>query len=87
MSTNLSNQRSHHGTIERTLGICGQSARIAGTRVPVWMLVEARELGASEAQLLLDYPGLRAEELVDAWNYAADHRAEILAEIHRNEIA
>src|SRR5262249_37719114 len=30
--------------IEKTAGVCGGSARIAGTRIPVWQLVEARNL-------------------------------------------
>ena len=63
--------------IEKTENVCGGSARIAGTRIPVWLLVEARDLGASEAELLLDYPGLRAEDLINAWSYYRDHREEI----------
>jgi uncharacterized protein (DUF433 family) len=73
--------------IEKTEGVCGGSARIAGTRIPVWQLVEARDLGASEARLLLDYPGLRAEDLVNAWSYAKSHRDEIVAEVLENEVA
>ena len=73
--------------IEKTAGICGGSARISGTRIPVWLLVEARDLGVTEAQLLLDYPSLRAQDLVNAWSYAKSHRDEILAEIHENELA
>ena len=75
------------GTIESTPGVCAGSARIAGTRIPVWVLVEARDLGASEAQLLLDYPALAALNLVDAWDYERSHRDEIAAEIFRNEVA
>jgi uncharacterized protein (DUF433 family) len=72
--------------IEKTENVCGGSARIAGTRIPVWQLVAARDLGASEAQLLRDYPGLRAEDLVNAWSYARAHRGEIEAEIRENEV-
>jgi uncharacterized protein (DUF433 family) len=71
--------------IEKTENVCGGSARIVGTRIPVWLLVEARDLGASEAQLLLDYPSLRAEDLVNAWSYYRDHREEIDREIRENE--
>ncbi len=73
--------------IDKAVGVCGGSARIAGTRIPVWQLVEARDLGVTEAQLLLDYPSLRAQDLVNAWSYAKSHRDEILAEIHENEVA
>jgi uncharacterized protein (DUF433 family) len=73
--------------IEKNVGICGGSARVAGTRIPVWQLVAARDLGVSEALLLLDFPGLRAEDLVNAWSFAKSHREEIEAEIHENEVA
>jgi uncharacterized protein (DUF433 family) len=73
--------------IEKTAGVCGGSARIAGTRIPVWQLVAARDQGVSEAQLLLDYPGLRAEDLVNAWIYAKSHREDIESEILENEVA
>ncbi len=74
-------------TIEKTTGVCGGAARIAGTRIPVWQLVAARETGASEGQLLMDFPRLEARNLVDAWAYAADHLEEIRAQIHANEVA
>ena len=51
------------------------------------MLVQARNLGATEAQILADYPSLRAVNLVDAWAYAKTHRAEIHLEIQLNEVA
>ena len=50
--------------IEKADGLCGGSARISGTSIPVWQLALARDLGVTEAQLLLDYPALRAEDLV-----------------------
>jgi uncharacterized protein (DUF433 family) len=71
--------------IEKTDGVCGGSARIAGTRIPVWQLVAAQELGVLEIQLLLDYPDLRAQDLLNAWSYAQSHRDEIEADIRENE--
>jgi hypothetical protein len=38
--------------ISRTAGICGGAPRIAGTRIPVWTLVQYRKLGATDADLL-----------------------------------
>jgi uncharacterized protein (DUF433 family) len=73
--------------IERTQGVCCGSARVAGTRIPIWQLDAARDLGASEAQLLVDYPALRAEDLVNAWPYARSHLDEIQTDIHENEDA
>jgi uncharacterized protein (DUF433 family) len=73
--------------IENTSGVCGGEPRIVRTRIPVWILVQARELGTSEADLLRAFPTLRAEDLANAWAYARSHRAEIKQQIHENEDA
>jgi len=73
--------------IESTPGICGGEACIVRTRIPVWVLVQARNLGVSEAEILQSYPTLRAEDLVNAWAYYRSHRAEIDREIIENETA
>ncbi len=44
-------------------------------------------MGATEAQLLTDYPGLKAINLVDASAYAGDHPREIDAAVRANEVA
>ena len=71
--------------IEKTPGVCGGSACIVRTRIPVWLLVEALHAGASEAQLLLSYPSLRAEDLTNAWAYYRANKEEIDREILENE--
>ena len=38
--------------IDSTPGVCGDEPCIVRTRVPVWVLVHARQLGTSEADLL-----------------------------------
>ena len=68
-------------------GVSGGEPCIVRTRIPVWVLVQARRLGASEADLLRAYPTLRAEDLVNAWAYARAHRDEIEAQIAENETA
>ncbi len=73
--------------ISKTPGVCGGEACIAGTRIAVWILVEARRLGISEAQLLQDYPHISAGDLVNAWAYADAYPQEIVAVIHANEVA
>ena len=73
--------------IEKNPGVCGGDARIANTRIPVWSLVNYRRLGASELQILQDFPQLTAEDLVNAWAYANDRSEEIEAAIQRNEDA
>ena len=63
--------------IESTLGVCGGAPCIVRTRIPVWVLEQYRQLGASEADLLRSYPTLRAEDLVNAWAYVRSHKDEI----------
>jgi uncharacterized protein (DUF433 family) len=75
------------GGIETTSDACGCEPRIAGTRIPVWTLELARRLGTSVADLLRDFPTLRATDLVNAWTYIAAHRGEIEEQIRANEEA
>lgn len=71
--------------IEKTPGVCGGDACMVGTRIPVWVLVNARRLGVSESELLQDYPSLRAADLVNAWAYAEVYAQEIELAIRENE--
>lgn len=73
--------------IESRPDINGGEPCIVRTRIPVWVLAQARQLGASEADLLRDYPTLRAEDLANAWAYARAHREEIEQQISENEAA
>jgi uncharacterized protein (DUF433 family) len=73
--------------ITKTAGVCGGDACIAQTRIPVWLLVESRNLGITEAQLLDDYPHLSAADLVNAWAYANAYPEEIEEAIRKNEAA
>ncbi len=67
--------------------VCGGEPCIVRTRIPVWLLVQARRLGTSEADLLRSYPSLRAEDLANAWAYCRAHEAEIDQHIAENEAA
>jgi uncharacterized protein (DUF433 family) len=49
--------------ISKTSGIVGGDACIAGTRIPVWDLVEYRRMGASDLKILEAYPQLTATDL------------------------
>ena len=73
--------------IEITPGVCGGEPRIVRTRIPVWVLEQARRLGTSEADILRVYPTLRAEDLANAWAYVSSHREEIEQQIRENEAA
>ena len=74
--------------ITKAPGVCGGEACITGTRIAVWLLVEAQQLGISESQLLQDYPHITAADLVNAWAYADAYPEEITAAIRiNNEVA
>ncbi|MGH7139328.1 MAG: DUF433 domain-containing protein [Pirellulales bacterium] len=73
--------------IESTANVCGGEPCITGTRIPVWVLERARQLGSSEAELLRAYPTLRARDLVNAWAYVDAHQEEIDRQIRENEEA
>jgi len=71
--------------IESRPGVAGGDPCIVRTRIPVWLLEQARRLGTSEADLLRAYPTLRAEDLANAWAYVSGHREEIDRQIAENE--
>ena len=67
--------------------VCGGEPCVVRTRIPVWLLEQARRLGSTDQELLAAYPTLRAEDLVNARAYARSHMAEIEAQILDNESA
>jgi uncharacterized protein (DUF433 family) len=71
--------------IESRPDVCGGEPCIVRTRIPVWLLEQARRLGTCEADLLKNYPTLRAEDLANAWAYVRSHRDEIDRHIQANE--
>lgn len=73
--------------IESSPDVCGGEPCIVRTRIPVWLLVQAKRLGTSEAELLRSYPTLRAEDLANAWAYERAHHEEIDSQIIANESA
>jgi uncharacterized protein (DUF433 family) len=64
--------------------VCGGSARIAGTRIPVWSLESWRRLGCEDGEILRNFPTLRQSDLVNAWRYVERHSQEIEGEIQEN---
>ena len=71
--------------IDSILDVCGGEPCIVRTRIPVWVLLQARRLGTSEADLLRCYPTLHAEDLANAWAYFRSHRDEIERQIRENQ--
>ena len=64
---------------------CGGDACIRETRIPVWVLVNYRRLGASDTDMLRSYPSLTPADLEVAWEYAAANAEEIDRAIRENE--
>ena len=73
------------GDIQKTPNVMGGAACIRQTRIPVWMLENARRQGVGEAELLLNYPELTAKDLANAWDYVKFNPVEIKDEIAENE--
>ena len=71
--------------IVKTPDTCGGDARIDGTRIPVWVLVNYRRQVGSDAELLEAYPSIKLADLDAAWDYAARYPEEIDRAIAENE--
>ena len=53
-----------------TPGVCGGQPRIAGTRIPVAVLLDCRALGLTNRRILESYPALTTDDLAAAWAFA-----------------
>ena len=73
--------------VESRPEVCGGEACVVRTRIPVWLLIQARHLGTSDIDILRSYPSLRVEDLANAWAYAPSHAEEIDQQIRDNEAA
>jgi len=71
--------------IQSTHKVMGGVACIRRTRIPVWLLVSYKSQGMTDSQLLQEYPGLNASDLVAAWDYFASHASEIESQIREQE--
>src|SRR2546421_12348439 len=71
--------------ISKTPGVCGGSACIRDTRIPIWGLVERERLGQSDAHILDNVPGLTADDLAAARAYYAEHPCEIELSLWQND--
>ena len=71
--------------IVKTPGVCGGDARIAGTRIPVWIVEKARRGGAGVREILEDYPSLSDESVLAAFSYASLNLDEIERNIRDQE--
>jgi uncharacterized protein (DUF433 family) len=63
--------------IEKTPGVCGGEARVRGTRITVWGLIEYQQLGLSDTDILGRVQGLTPAGLEAARDYYRSHPSEI----------
>jgi uncharacterized protein (DUF433 family) len=71
--------------INKTPKVVGGNARIRNTRIPVWSLVQSRQMGATDLEILEAYPELTQTDLINAWFYAETFPSEIDRVIAANE--
>jgi len=71
--------------VSKNPDIQGGDACVHDTRIPVWVLVNYRRLGVSDAELLRGYTSLTAADLEAAWEYTAANHQDIDAAIRENE--
>jgi len=53
--------------------ILGGKPAIAGTRIPVYLILELLGSGLTETEVLNEYPTLKTEDIKASLLYAADH--------------
>lgn len=70
--------------IVETPDVCGGSARIQGTRIPIWGLQQARNQGFTDPEILEMYPQLNSMQLNDAWEYVQAHQTQIVLDLAAN---
>lgn len=74
--------------IQKSPDVCGGEACIRDTRIPVWSVVAARNLGASDDQLRSYFvTPLSPADLRAAFGYYEEHAQEIDEDIRQNEDA
>ena len=71
--------------INKTPKVVGGAARIRNTRIPVWILFQSQQMGASDLEILEAYPDLTQTDLDNAWFYAKTFPTEIEQAISANE--
>jgi uncharacterized protein (DUF433 family) len=73
--------------VEADEAVCGGAARIRNTRFTVWGLVEWRQLGLSDAEILARHPGHTQGDLNTAGAYYEINKEEVDRLIRGNQEA
>jgi uncharacterized protein (DUF433 family) len=61
--------------------ICDGRAIFAGTRIPVFQIVQYKKIRVGDRQLLESFPALKQTDLEEAWNYYQANKKEIEIDI------
>ncbi len=65
--------------------VSGGQPVIEGSRIPVVTLIRAHQLGMDFDEILVQYPGLRPEQLHAAFAYYLDHQKELDSILEQSE--
>jgi uncharacterized protein (DUF433 family)/predicted nuclease of predicted toxin-antitoxin system len=79
--------RKNNSWIQKTPDVCGGDACIRDTRITVWGLVEWKNLGLTESEIITRIQGLTSADLEAAWEYYEKNREEIEQAIRENKEA
>jgi uncharacterized protein (DUF433 family) len=71
--------------VQKTPDVCGGRACIRNTRITVWGLINSRQLGATDNQILDNIAGLTPDDLQAACDYLRQQPEEIEKDIRDNE--
>lgn len=52
--------------------ICGGVPIFAGTRIPIYLILEMISAGESSDAIVENYPGLTSQQIADALHYASE---------------
>ena len=65
--------------------VSGGQPVVEGTRIPVTTIVRAHQLGMDFDEILVQFPGLKPEQLHAALAYYLDHQEELDALLERHQ--
>jgi len=75
----------HHYVVRDDAILSGEPI-IHGTRTPVRAIVELWRLGVTPEEIPAHFPHLSLAQVFDGLSYYADHQAEIVAYLERNQV-
>jgi uncharacterized protein (DUF433 family) len=68
-------------------GVCGGSAIIESSRIPVWTIIKCLTSGFPKRKIIMNFAGLTKENIDDCIDYYSKNKKEIDLDIKENEEA